>query len=245
MRTLATLICALALADPALAGQPVALKADPIDADGLVTLGDLFEGAGAAARIPVASRPGASLMLDAAAVQLAARRAGLDWANAEGLRKIVVRGGATAAGATAARGNVDVLTWARNLAAGELVQPQDVIWAKAAAAPTDAPADPDAVIGLAAKRALRAGASVAGRDVAAAQVIKQGEIVTITYQDGGISLSLQGKAMTAAGVGEMVNVQNTTSKKVVQALVTGPGQAVVGPAADQIKLTRSSRYALR
>ena len=146
-----------------------------------------------------------ALALDAAAVQLAARRAGLDWANAEGLRKIVVRGGATAAGATAARGNVDVLTWARNLAAGELVQPQDVIWAKAAAAPADAPADPDAVIGLAAKRALRAGASVAGRDVAAAQVIKQGEIVTITYQDGGISLSLQGKAMTAAGAHWTVN----------------------------------------
>ena len=245
MRALAILICALALAGPALAGQPVALKADPVDADGLVTLGDLFEGAGAAARIPVASRSGASLMLDAAAVQLAARRAGLDWANAEGLRKIVVRGGPAAAAAAAARGNVDVLTWARNLAAGELVQPQDLIWAKAAAAPTDAPADPDAVIGLAARRALRAGASVASRDVAAAQVIRQGEIITITYEDGGISLSLQGKAMTAAGVGEMLNIQNTTSKKIVQALVTGPGQAVVGPAADQIKLTRSSRYALR
>ena len=245
MRALAILICALALAGPALAGQPVALKADPVDADGLVTLGDLFEGAGAAARIPVASRSGASLMLDAAAVQLAARRAGLDWANAEGLRKIVVRGGPAAAAAAAARGNVDVLTWARNLAAGELVQPQDLIWAKAAAAPTDAPADPDAVIGLAARRALRAGASVASRDVAAAQVIRQGEIITITYEDSGISLSLQGKAMTAAGVGEMLNIQNTTSKKIVQALVTGPGQAVVGPAADQIKLTRSSRYALR
>src|SRR4051794_10397999 len=125
---------ALLIATPALAGAPVTLKADVTDADGVVTLGEIFDGAGAAGRTPVASRAGASVMLNAQAVRLAAARAGLDWANAEGLRQIVVRngatGGASAGGsaAVAARGNVDVLTWARSLAAGEIVQPQDLIW---------------------------------------------------------------------------------------------------------------------
>jgi hypothetical protein len=41
----------------------------------------------------VATRQGATVALNANAVQLAARRAGLDWANAEGLRTIVVHGG--------------------------------------------------------------------------------------------------------------------------------------------------------
>lgn len=233
-----------ACAAPALAGQPVTLKPDTLDADGVVTLGDLFDGAGAAGQIAIAARPGATVMLNAGAVQAAARRAGLDWPNAEGIRQVVVRGGATAGGATAGRGNVDVLTYARNLAAGEIVQPQDLTWAKVAAAPADAPGDADAVIGMAAKRPLRAGSAVALRDVAAAQVIKSGELIAVTYQDGGISLTLQGKAMASAGVGEALNVQNPSSKKIIQAVVTGPGQAVVGPAADQMKAS-ATRYALR
>jgi flagella basal body P-ring formation protein FlgA len=247
MRSLLILAMFLAAAGPALAGQPVTLKADTVDTDGMVTLGDLFDRAGAASRVPVAARPSAAVVLDAAAVQALARRAGLDWGNAEGVRRIVVRGGVSI-GAIAAglpRGNVDVLAYARNLAAGEVVQPADIIWAKAAAAPADSPSDPEAVIGMAAKRALRAGATVSARDVGAAQVIKAGEIITVVYESDGVALSLQGKAMGPAGVGETISVQNTTSKKFIQAVVTGPGQAAVGPAAEGMKTTRSTRFAVR
>jgi flagella basal body P-ring formation protein FlgA len=244
MKALA-LLAALAIATPALAGTPVTLKADVVDADGVVTLGDLFDGAGAAGRTPVASRTGASVMLNAYAVRAAAERAGLDWANAEGYRQIVVRGGAPAASAVASRGNVDVLTWTRNIAAGEVVRPEDMVWGKAALAPADAPGDADAVVGLAARRPLRAGAAVAQRDVAASQVVKANDIVTLTFDSEGVSLALQAKALTGGGVGETISVQNVTSKKTVQAVVTGPGQAAVGPAAEQLKLVRSSRVALR
>lgn len=236
-----------ALAAPTLAGVPVTLKADTANANGMVTLADLFDGAGSAGSVPVAARPGASVVLDAALVQALARRAGLEWANAEGLRKIVVHGpAAVAAGLPAARGNVEVLTYARSLSAGEIVQPTDLIWTKVAAAPFDAPVDADAVIGMAAKRPVRAGSVVQARDVGAAIVVKSGDLITVTYDSDGVSLSMQGKAMAAAGVGEPLSVQNPVSKKVIQAVVTGPGQAVVGPAADQLKLTRPSvRYAAR
>ncbi|RAK58035.1 flagellar basal body P-ring formation chaperone FlgA [Phenylobacterium deserti] len=250
MKRLLLLAACAVLATPALAGTPVTLKADTSDADGVVTLGDLFDGAGAAAARPVATRTGASLVLNAAAVQMAARRAGLDWANAEGFKTLVVRGPQTAAatglgpaGAPAARGNVEVLTWARSLAAGEVVQPTDLVWGKAVAAPADAPSDADAIIGLAARRPLRAGAVVAQRDVAA-QVIRANDLVTVVFEADGISLSLQGKAMTAGAVGEAISVQNPASKKILQAVVTGPGQAAVGPAA--IPASRSTtRYAAR
>ncbi|MET3528295.1 flagellar basal body P-ring formation chaperone FlgA [Phenylobacterium koreense] len=244
MKRLVIALAAL-IATPAAAGQPVTLKLDPVDADGLITLADLFDGAGAAGKVAVAARPGASAVLDAFAVQAAARNAGLDWSNAQGYRRIIVRAAAEGGAASAPRGNVEVLTYARSLAAGEIVQAQDVIWAKAAAAPADAPGDAEAVIGLAARRPLRAGSAVMARDVAAPQVIKAGEQITVVYEDGGISLSLQGKAMASASVGESFAVQNIASKKIIQAVASGPGQAVVGPAADQIKALPRTQYALR
>ncbi len=244
MRAALLLALAAALAaSPALAG-PVSLKADVADSDGRVTLGDLFDGAGGAAEMLVATRTGPTVVLDAGAVQMMARRAGLDWSNPNGLRRIVVRGGA-AASAPAGRGNVEVLAWARSLNAGEIVQPQDMVWAKAVGAPSDAPRDADAVIGMAARRPLREGASVSLRDVTAQQVIKAGEMVQITWSSGGITLSLQGKAMSAAAVGQTFNVQNPVSKKIIEAVATAPGQAVTGPEAQRLKAAGPAQYAAR
>lgn len=237
-----------AIAPGALAAPSVNLKAEVYDSDGVVTLGDLFDGAGSAADVRVAAKPGLSVVLDAGAVQQLARRAGLDWANAQGLRRIVVRTGAESGTATAAAarpGNVEVLTYARSLSTGEIVQPEDLIWGKAAAAPSDAAQDAELVIGLAARRPLRAGAVVSARDVTAPQVIAAGDIVTLTYEAAGMMLSVKAKAMGRAALGEGFAAQNLTSKRTVQAVATGPGQAAVGPGADQILASPAARYALR
>ena len=57
-----------------------------------ITLGDLFEHAGAAgsAVVATAAPAGGQAVLDAGAVQAAAKRAGLSWANAEGRRRLIV-----------------------------------------------------------------------------------------------------------------------------------------------------------
>ena len=80
----------LSLASPALAG-PVTLKVNPVDVDGPVTLGDLFDGAGSAAGVVVGQRSGPSIVFEAGQLQSLARQAGLDWANPTGLRRVVVR----------------------------------------------------------------------------------------------------------------------------------------------------------
>jgi len=254
MKALLIAAAALAVAAPAFAGSPVSLRMDTTDADGRVTLGDLFDGvSGTAAEVVVAARMGPTVVLDAGQVQLFARRAGFDWSNSQGVRRIIVREGVDGGGvsarsglAGAARGNVEVLAYARSLSAGEIVQPEDLVWTKMAGAPADAPRDSDAVIGLAAKRPLREGAAVSLRDVAAAQVIKTGDLVTVTYDDGGISLSLQGKAMAAAATGDVFAVQNTLSKKIIQAVATGPGAAAVGPQAQALQArSQPVRFAAR
>jgi flagella basal body P-ring formation protein FlgA len=251
----ATLVITV-IAAPAFAGTPVTLRMDTTDGDGRITLGDLFDGvSGAAANMVVAARMGPTAVLDAGQVQVSARRAGYDWSNANGIRRIIVRegvdnGGVSANGsggvASAARGNVEVLAYARSIMAGEIVQPQDLVWVKMAGAPVDAPRDADAVIGLAAKRPLREGAAVSARDVGAAQVIKSGDLITVTYDDGGISLSLQGKAMVNAATGDVFAVQNTLSKKIIQAVATGPGAAAVGPQAQSLQArSQPVRFAAR
>lgn len=86
---------ALMVSAPAFAG-PVTLKANPVDADGRVTFGDLFEGAGGAADVVVGARNGPSVVFEAGQLQSLARQSGLDWANPTGLRRVVVRNAAMA-----------------------------------------------------------------------------------------------------------------------------------------------------
>jgi flagella basal body P-ring formation protein FlgA len=132
---------------------------------------------------------------------------------------------------------VEVLTYSRSLTAGEVVQPTDLAFGKVPrfAVPADAPRDAEGVIGKTARRPLRAGSAVAAHDLSNAILIKRDDLVEVGYHAEGISLTLQGKAMADAAAGEPVAIQNMVSKKVIQAIVTGPDQAVVGPEADAIR----------
>jgi flagella basal body P-ring formation protein FlgA len=235
----------VALASPAHAGQPVALKTQPAAGSGGVTLGDLFDGAsGPAAKVVVAPAPaaGTNTVLEAGRIQLAAHAAGLDWDNALGLRRITVTGAppagsarvAATTGARPAR-RVQTLAYTRNIMAGEIVGPQDLEWSEAAIASVDAPGDADSVIGMAARRPLRQGAAVSARDLAAPIVVRRDETIAVSFQQGGISLTLHGKALKDAGVGDSVQVLNPQSKKVIDAVVSGAGRALVGPAAEALK----------
>jgi flagella basal body P-ring formation protein FlgA len=257
MRTL-TLIAALVLAaGPALAG-PVTLRANPVDEDGRVTLGDIFEGAGAASGVVVASRAGPSVVFEAGQLQALAARSGLQWSNPQNLRRVVVRNAALAPGAvvpaaaSAARpaapagATMSVLTYARNLAAGDVVQPEDVVWTDVQAhlAAGGGPSDAEQVIGLSARRALRAGAVVGARDLAAPQVIARNDTVEVAFVAGGVTLTVTGRAMRNAAVGEPVTITNLTSGRQIEAVATGPGQAVAGPQA-QVARANAAQYALR
>jgi flagella basal body P-ring formation protein FlgA len=231
------LAAAVALnAVPAFAAIPVTLRADVSDSDGRVTLGDLFDGAGAAENTGIAVRNGPNAVLDAGQVQIAARRAGLEWNNAQGLRRIVVRAGvdgSASAPTVAAKGGVQVLTWARSLNAGEIVQASDLTWTKLAGAPAGAASDSDTLVGMTARRPLREGAAAFARDVAAPVVIKAGDMVNVTYAYDGISLTLQAKAMGPASVGQ----------KIIEAVAQGAGAAVVGPEAARTRAP--AQYAAR
>jgi flagellar basal body P-ring formation protein FlgA len=189
-RSLVLAAVASALAGAAWAG-PVTLKSNPIDDDGDVTLGDIFDGAGSAAGVVVARRSGPSVVLEAGQLQAQARQAGLDWANPSGLRRVAVR---------------------RSTGPGQTEAPTDFASTAAPQArPTFRPAG------------------------AGQQVIARNDMVRVTYQVGGVNLSVMGKAMRNAALGEPVAVLNTNSNRVIDAVASGPGQAIAGPAADMAR----------
>jgi flagella basal body P-ring formation protein FlgA len=128
-----------------------------------------------------------------------------------------------------------VLTYTHSLNAGDIVQAQDLAWTREAVAGGDAPRDPDAVIGMAVRRPLREGDAVSLRDVSSPMVIKRDDVISVTFAMSGMNLTLQAKALTDAAAGQSVSVMNPASKKIIQAVATAPGQAVVGPEAEQIK----------
>ena len=178
-------------AGAAMAG-PVTLKANPVNADGRVTLGDIFDGAGAAANVVVAQRSGPSIVMEASQLQAIAARSGLTWDNPTGLRRVAIR--------------------------------RD-----------DGAAAPAAVSATPAQPGFSPPARAAYRPSAAQQVIDRNDMVRVTYQVGGVNLSIMGKAMRNAAVGEPVAILNTASNRVIDAVATGPGQAIAGPAADQAR----------
>ena len=242
-------VLALMWAAPALAGQPVSLRGQ-VSASGPITLGDLFDNSGQAGGVVIGNGApaGMSAVLDAGAVQRIARMHGLDWDNPGALQRIVVP--SVGAAVASAGPMVEVLTYSRSLTAGEIVQPTDLAFGKVPsfAVPADAPRDADGVIGKVVRRPLRAGSAVASHDLSNPILVKRDDVVEVSYHTDGISLTLQGKAMADAAAGEPVAIQNMASKKIIQAVVTGADEAVVGPEAEALRAahqTTSQFAALR
>lgn len=255
-----SLVIAVSLAaSAALAGTPVNLRDTLVDNDGRITLGDLFEDAGRAAGVPVANgpQPGANVVLDAGQVQRIALANGLEWANPNGYRRLVVSGGARdaqpnpaasqASAPVAGSKLVETLTYSRSLAAGEIIQPEDVAWTKVQShlVPADAPRDAEAVIGKAAKRPIREGAAVAAHDLANPRVIRKGDLVQVAYLADGVNLVMQGTAQSDGYAGETVQILNTQSKKTIEAIAVAPGKAATGPGAEALRAPASSTFASR
>src|SRR5579862_9773872 len=90
----------LLAASPALAAQSVELRPDAAAHGGRVSLGDLFDDAGAAGPVVLAAgvSAGRQAVLDARRVQAIAAAHGLDWSNRQGLKVIIVTADAAPSG---------------------------------------------------------------------------------------------------------------------------------------------------
>jgi flagella basal body P-ring formation protein FlgA len=79
------------------------------------------------------------------------------------------------------------------------------------------------LVGHEARRVLRAGEPVRSEDVRMPVLVVKGSTVTMTFAEPGIVLTGTGRAMSDAGLGESVVVQNPVSFRQVSCVVTGAG----------------------
>jgi len=79
----------------------------------------------------------------------------------------------------------------------------------------------DQLIGQSARRSLPALRPLSATDVVEPLLVKKGDLVTLTLQDSVMHLTTQGKALENGAAGASVRVMNTSSRQVVDAVVTG------------------------
>jgi len=73
------------------------------------------------------------------------------------------------------------------------------------------------------KRNIHLGTTIAPQDLDTSKVIRKGQKVIIISQGGGIAVRMQGKALDNAALGDMVTVQNLSSKRNIDAIVIEAG----------------------
>jgi flagella basal body P-ring formation protein FlgA len=83
------------------------------------------------------------------------------------------------------------------------------------------------VIGMQARKQLRAGQALKVADLGKPDMVSRDQAVTLVYEVPGLYLTGRGKAIDSGTEGDVVNIVNLQSKRTVQGVVIGPGQVSV------------------
>ncbi|GAL06863.1 flagellar basal-body P-ring formation protein FlgA [Photobacterium aphoticum] len=84
---------------------------------------------------------------------------------------------------------------------------------------------PEQIIGARIKRNVQMGDAVLGNDIC---VVCRNDVVTIRAGSKGLSIMTKGVALSDGSLGEQVRVQNSKSKRIIDAVVTGVSDVSVG-----------------
>jgi flagella basal body P-ring formation protein FlgA len=139
----------------------------------------------------------------------------------------------------------DLLTLARPLARGEVLRAADIVVERRpkTEAAADTVSDAKAAIGLAARGAMRAGATLRRADLMKPELVARNETVTLLFEVPGMTLTVRGTAQEAGSEGDTVSVLNTQSKRVVQGVIAGPGRVIVTTVAPRV-ISQSSKQSV-
>jgi flagella basal body P-ring formation protein FlgA len=125
--------------------------------------------------------------------------------------------------------DVSVVVLARNVQPGESLTAADVTVAKRSSAslPYDYLSDSAQVIGLTLRRTQPAGAVITTAALEQPEVVRRGELVTLTAGDGPVAVKSEGVALEAARLRQRLKVRSA-SGRIIEGTAEGPGLVRVG-----------------
>jgi flagella basal body P-ring formation protein FlgA len=112
---------------------------------------------------------------------------------------------------------------ANDVPAGKVIADEDVLLERHdISSITDPISDPQDVVGMSGKRALRGGEVLRMALLASPTLVKRGEAVRIVARNEQVEVSMAGEALDAGARGSLVRVRNANGT-VIRAKVSGPG----------------------
>jgi flagella basal body P-ring formation protein FlgA len=119
----------------------------------------------------------------------------------------------------------DTVLAARTIPAQTTIMPEDLI-VNSRTIPGGV-TDPQEIIGMEARVALYAGRPIHAGDVGFPAVVERNQIIALHYNQHGLAISTEGRALGRAGPGDVIRVMNVSSRSTVTAQIGADGAAYV------------------
>jgi flagella basal body P-ring formation protein FlgA len=124
---------------------------------------------------------------------------------------------------------IDVVALLQPLRRGDILKEEDldVIRLARNKVPAGALTEADDILGKEARTNIRANAPLARRDFQRPMLVERGEKVTVVYEMAGMKLTSRAQAMEDGAKGDVIDVRNLQSRRIVPATVSSRGQVRV------------------
>lgn len=138
------------------------------------------------------------------------------------------------AGRAIVRRHVPVL--AHHLDGGSIIAVTDIDWITVNddRVTTNVVTSADQLIGREVRHSLSGGDVLHTNDIIPARLVTRGSLVTLKVETPYMQLTAQGRALQDGAEGEVVRVNNTQSNRMVEGIVTGPGEVSVHTSAPKL-----------
>ncbi|MES2293080.1 MAG: flagellar basal body P-ring formation chaperone FlgA [Pseudomonadota bacterium] len=142
-----------------------------------------------------------------------------------------------------AESGVRIVVPAHDIARGQTISDSDLTYATVTgnALMSGTVTSFGAVKDMEARRMLHAGEALRADDVRHPIVVTRGQTVTMLFHAPGVELTAMGRSMGEGGVGDTVTVQNPSSFRMINGVITAPGTVIATGPASPISAQRTAR----